>query len=391
MKKRFYYTLFILTCLLTASCGQAQKNADPKSYTPEELALRHDIAQMLLVGFRGTEVTDTMHIVRDIKEYGVGGVILFEYDAPSHSRPRNITSRQQLKTLCTSLQGLSETALLIGIDQEGGNVNRLKEKYGFPAFASAEKSAREGDRSVRAVASSTAKTLNSLGINLNFAPCVDVNVNPKCPIIGKLERSFSTDTTVVARCATIWLEEQQRQGVIPCLKHFPGHGSSLEDTHLGLADVSETWKTWELSPYRELISYSNSHPDEALHAVPMIMTTHVFNSRLDNKYPATLSHATLTGLLRQKLGYKGVIITDDLAMGAMTQQYEYRDMLRLTINAGADMLCLSNNGSDYNGDIVPQTVDIIFDLVKKGEIPEERIHESAQRIAALKATLPTGK
>lgn len=375
----------ILFCLLSLGCSQAQKTEPEQRHTPEEQALRHEIAQMLIVGFRGTEITDTMHIVRDIRDYGIGGVILFEYDVPSKSRPRNITSRKQLKALCDSLQAIDKSMLLIGIDQEGGAVNRLKEQYGFPSFASAEKSAQQGDAAVRAVATSTAKTLNELGINLNFAPCVDVNVNPQCPIIGKLGRSFSSDTARVARCAGIWLQASNKNGVIPCLKHFPGHGSSKADTHLGLADVSDTWKPLELSPYRELIAAGNNPLDN----VPMIMTTHVFNSQLDSQYPATLSYATLTTLLRKKLGFKGVIVTDDLAMGAMTQQYEYRDMLRLSINAGADMLCISNNGSEYNSDIVPQTVDIIFELVKAGQIPEARIHESAKRIADMKATLTT--
>ena len=214
-----------------------------------------------------------------------------------------------------------------------------------------------------------------MGINLNFAPCVDVNVNPDCPVIGKIERSFSPKPERVAHCASIWVEEQQRQGVIACLKHFPGHGSSQKDTHLGLADVSDTWKDKELLPYKRLIADGE---------VQMIMTTHVFNARLDSIYPATLSWHTLTDLLRDSLGFKGVIITDDLAMGAMTKQYPYEDILRLTILAGADLLCLSNNGQEYNPEIVPQTVDIIYNMVKTGVIPRSRIHNSAQRIRELK-------
>lgn len=358
--------------MLCIGCSQAQTTI---TYSEEDLALRKEIGQMLLVGFRGTELQDTHSIVRDIKEYHIGGVILFEYDVPSQSRPRNITSPQQLKRLCAALQGLSDERLLIGIDQEGGRVTRLKQNLGFPAFKSPQQSAREGDRSVRQQARLTATTLAKLGINLDFAPCVDVNVNPDCPIIGKLERSFSADPKRVTDCARIWIEELQKEGVVACPKHFPGHGSSKADTHLGLADVSDTWIADELVPYRQLIAEGN---------VRMVMTTHVFNAQIDSTYPATLSRATLTGLLRDSLHFDGIIITDDLAMGAMQQEYGYAEILLRAILAGADMLCLSNNGQDYNADIVPQTVDLIFQMVKDGKISAERIHKSAERIQNLK-------
>lgn len=330
---------------------------------------------MLVVGFRGTDINDTNHIVRDIRDYHIGGVILFEYDVPSQSRPRNINSPKQLKNLCSALQGLSDEKLLIGIDQEGGRVNRLKTTMGFPSFKSAQQSSKEGDASVRYQAKLTAKTLADAGINLDFAPCVDVNVNPSCPIIGKLERSFSESPSRVTACAKIWIAELQQRGVIACPKHFPGHGSSKDDTHLGMADVSETWTEAELEPYRQLIAQGQ---------IRMLMTTHVFNNQLDSIYPATLSKATLTGLLRDSLGYTGVIITDDMAMGAMQKEYSYEEMLLRSILAGADMLCLSNNGQTYNADIVPQTVDIIYQLVKSGKITRQRIHESAKRIKSLK-------
>lgn len=397
-KKIIGIQFIILFCGLTLIGGRAQcQTTKPaaKSFTssiakpvdPEVVQLWRDIAEMLLVGFRGMEVSDTMHIVRDIQRLGIGGVILFEYDTPTRKHVRNIQSSSQLQKLCTDLQALSDETLLIGIDQEGGNVSRLKAKYGFPPFASAQASAKEGLAAVRRNARLTAQTLRKLGINLNFAPCVDVNVNPACPIIGKLERSFSSDPDMVARCAAIWLEEQQKAGVIGCLKHFPGHGSSLDDTHLGLADVSETWKELEIKPYRQLIAAAVAHPEKREQQVEMVMTTHVFNSHLDSIYPATLSYATLTKLLRKELGYKGVIITDDLAMGAMTQQYSYEEMLRLTLNAGADMLCLSNNGKEYNPNIVPETIALIIKLIQNGQVPEQRIHESAARIRAMKKRL----
>lgn len=366
--KKILLSFFAL--LLIAGCGGAQNREEAV-----DKELRRDIAQMLMVGFRGTTLDDDNHIVRDIRDYGIGGVILFEYDVPSKSRPRNISSREQLRQLCGELQGLSEETLLIGIDQEGGRVTRLKQEYGFPYFASPQKMAEGGEDSVEYYARLTAETLEGLGINVDFAPCVDVNVNPDCPIIGKLGRSFSSDAEVVRDHAMTWVFELQERGVAACLKHFPGHGSSSSDTHLGVADVSDSWQESELFPYSNLIDWGG---------VKMIMTTHVFNARFDSVWPATLSHATLTGLLRDSLHFNGVIITDDMAMGAMTQRYGYEEMIFKAIEAGADMLCLSNNGAEYDADIVPRTVDLIYSMVKDGRLSRERIRESAERVRFLK-------
>ena len=369
MKKYcFAITLLALMLPLTGSCQNRRAK-------PCDDNLRRDAAQMLLVGFRGTGLDDSPQVRRDVQAYGIGGVILFEYDVPSHSRPRNIASPTQLRKLCDDLQALSTETLLIGIDQEGGSVSRLKRQYGFPDFPGAAESAEAGYESVRYAARITAEQLRRAGINLNFAPCVDVDINPDCPVIGRLGRSFSANPKVVADCAAIWIEEQNKQHVISCLKHFPGHGSASGDTHLGAVDVTTSWDTSELRPYRLL-----AH-DKA----PMIMTSHVFNSNLDT-LPATLSYKILTSLLRDSLHFNGVIVTDDLAMGAMVQQYSLDSMLTLAILAGADMLCLSNNGADYDPDIVPRAIDIICKAVQSGRIPEERIHQSAARIRTLKQT-----
>lgn len=343
----------------------------------EDLQLRKDIGEMMLVGFRGMSIDKDHHITRDIVEYHIGGVILFEYDAPSGTHNRNIRDPKQVKQLCERLQAVDPETLLIGIDQEGGKVCRLKAKAGFDRVISPQQMGAKGDDTVRHYARVTAKMLSRLGISLNFAPCVDVNVNPQCPIIGKLERSFGSNPHDVARMAAIWMEESRQQGVIPCLKHFPGHGSSTGDSHMGLVDVTKTWTPEELIPYKELIKQGN---------VPMIMTTHVINGQFDGQ-PATLSNAILTDLLRGDLGYTGVVITDDMGMGAIERQYDYAEAIRMTIEAGADMLCLGNNGSAYNPNIVPETFEIIYELVQGGMIDRQRIHASAERIRKLKKTL----
>lgn len=371
MKKTFAGMMLCSILALTAGSCKSQP-----AYSPEDIRLREEIAQMLLVGFRGTEVTEENHIYRDIVEYKIGGVILFEFDAPSSRRPRNITSRTQLKKLTNDLQKLSGETLFISIDQEGGKVSRLKPKYGFPKFVSAKEMALADSAYHWGLL--TARTLASVGINLNFAPCVDVDVNPECPVIGKLKRSFSADPDSVASHAESWIRAHRSRKVLTSLKHFPGHGSSQDDTHLGIADVTDTWTENELVPYRKLIADGN---------VDMIMTSHVFNAKLDSLHPASLSEKITTGMLRKGLNYDGVIITDDLVMGAIAKEYELDEVLELAIRAGADILCLSNNGQDYDPDVVPTAVDIIYDKVKTGVISRERIHESYMRIMDLKRSI----
>ncbi|MCQ2278854.1 MAG: hypothetical protein MJZ62_06090 [Bacteroidales bacterium] len=397
--KRIFFTLCAIGVLFTA-CGQSplpeqlpdtsvadsiQDTIVEEEYViPDSVDLKQQIAQMLIVGFRGTQLKKTDHIVRDITKYKIGGVILFEFDAPSKSRPRNITSREQVKKLCSDLQALTPETLFISIDQEGGYVSRLLPKYGFPKFAkAADQGAIPQDSNDRnkltiETARMTAEALRDVGINLNFAPVVDVNVNPNCPIIGRIARSFSSDPARVSECAEIWIDEQNKQHVLSCLKHFPGHGSSKDDTHEDFADVTKTWSEAELEPYRTLIKTNK---------VQLIMTTHVVNRQLDKKYPATLSKYTLTTLLRDSLGYQGAIITDDLTMGAVSKHYNLKTLLELSINAGADILCVSNNGSNYRENIVPRLIDLIYSLVQEGKIDEQRIHDSYIRIQKLKKSI----
>ena len=338
-------TLIVLTIFALIGCGnQSNQNSQKKQNTQtsqKQYTLDEDIGMMLLIGFRGIAIDSTHHIWRDICDYHVGSVILFDYDAPTGTRGRNIKNPNQIEQLCQQLHGLSPT-LLIGIDQEGGYVSRLSTRYGFP-------------------------------YNLNFAPVADVNVNPQCPVIGGLERSFSADEKRVSQLCRIWIDEQQQQDIISCMKHFPGHGSARGDTHKGLVDVSDTWQKRELEPYRNL-------PTEGI----MVMTAHVVNRRLDpSGLPASLS-PKITSLLRDTLGFNGVIVTDDLAMGAIANHYTLEQTIRMAIEAGADMLCLSNNGAGgYNADIVPMAVKIIRKLVDEGTISPDRIHQSAMRIRHL--------
>lgn len=373
MRKIAFLAMLITMTMSNACHPKTDTAAKAVCAAATERSLDADIGEMLMVGFRGIAVDSTDHIWRDLTHFHVGSVILFDYDAATGRRGRNITGVQQVQSLCRQLRHIRPD-LLIGIDQEGGKVSRLHQRYGFPAVASPKLSAAEGDDSVRSCARITARLLHDAGIDLNFAPVADVNVNPDCPVIGKLERSFSASPERVTDCCRIWIEEQDKKGVASCMKHFPGHGSATGDTHKGLVDVSKTWQKKELQPYRELVK-----------TVPMVMTAHVINRQLDpDGLPASLS-PRITAYLRDTLGFQGVIVTDDMAMGAIVNEYSFETALRMAIEAGADLLCLSNNGGTYNSELVPQAVRTIKRMVADGTVSAERIHASAERVRALKA------
>lgn len=297
-----------------------------------EVSLRDKIGQMLLVGFDGKTVNEQSSIVKIIEENNIGGVILFDYDYHKKIYNRNIESPAQVKQLNNELQYYTQQSnlkyhrlnlpLLISVDYEGGKVNRLGEQYGFPATISAAEVGKRSFEETESTAKSMAQTLKSVGFNLNFAPVLDVNVNPDNPVIGKKERSFSSDASTVASYSSVYSRHFLDQKIQCAYKHFPGHGSSDKDSHLGFVDVTDTWQAYELEPYQQLLSSSK--------ACGMVMTAHIVNRQVDESgLPATLSYKILTGLLRNQLHYKGVIITDDMQMKAISDSYGLEQALVL--------------------------------------------------------------
>jgi len=369
--------IFLLSLFLAFAGNECSQQDTPDSNT-REVPLDKKIGEMLNIGFRGMAVADTNHIVRDITKFHLGGITLFDYDVPLGKAERNIKSPEQLKTLINDLQSLSETPLIIAIDQEGGRVARLKPNHGFPASVSAQYLGQLNNLdSTLYYARQTAETLSDLGINTNLAPVVDVNTNPDNPVIGGLERSYSSDPQEVANHAKAYIKVLHDHGILTTLKHFPGHGSSEKDSHLGVVDVTETWSADELIPYQKLI-------DSEL--VDIIMTAHIFNARWDSTYPATLSKPVITGMLRDSLSYNGVVISDDLMMGAIRKEYGLKTAIRQAINAGIDILSFANN-SVYDPEIVPKANRLIHELLKEGKISEDRIDQSYNRIMKLKEKL----
>ncbi len=373
---RYFLLLSAVAILVIFSAGCDKSPSEPDDIDTE---LRFKIAQMLIVGFRGTELADTNHIVADVTERHIGGVILYEYDSPSSSRPRNIQSPTQLSALVSALHALDTIPLFVAIDQEGGFISRLKESYGFPPSVSAKHLGDVNNAdTTRYWAALCASTLDEMGINLNFAPVVDLNINPTSPAIGRWERSFSADPDIVTPNASIVVAEHNSKGILTAIKHFPGHGSSEDDTHWGMADVTDSWSDIELEPYSRLIAGGFTD---------MIMTAHISNTNLDPAYPATLSEAIIGGILRDSLGWEGVVVSDDMMMGAIEEFFGLEEALELAVNAGVDMIIFSNNSGNYISNIAPSAIAIIENLVEDGRIPRSRIEEAYARIAQLKGRL----
>ena len=347
----------------------------PEPTSTSEPSLRDRIGQMLLVGFRGLTVEEAGEIVSDIGDRNLGGILLFDTDQPTQSAVRNVESPAQLTALIGGLQARARTPLLVAIDEEGGLVARLDERHGFPpTIAAADLGARGDVAFTRQAGQQIAETLDSVGVNLNLAPVVDLNVNPTNPIIGSLGRSFSADPAVVTAQAEAFIEGHRAVGVRTTLKHFPGHGSSTGDTHLGVVDVTDTWSPIELEPFANIVR------DGLADAV---LTAHVFNATLDPEHPATLSQPTITGILRHQVGWDGVVISDDMQMGAIRDAYGYADAVRLAILAGVDVLTIAQQ-QVYEPGIVETTIDLIEGFVRDGTLSEARIDESYARIQALK-------
>jgi len=341
-------------------------------------SLDQKIGQMLMVGFHGTSAPKNSQICKDIRHYHIGAVILFDYNPVDKSKPKNIADKSQLKKLTAQLQKCSyDGKLLIAVDQEGGKVQRLKSKYGFYGkFPKASDVVRMDQKQIRKTYEKMAKELKNVGINYDLAPVVDLDINPKNHVIHGLGRSFGKDPKRVKRYASVFIDAMHTYGVLTALKHFPGHGSSVGDTHKGFVDVTNMWQKVELEPYRIL----NRKADT-------VMVAHVFNRHLDTKYPATLSQKTVEGLLRKQLGFHGVVITDDLQMGAISKKYGLRNTLKLAINAGDDILLFGNQLDPRKIVSSKKLVETIKSLVKNGEVNEKRIETAYRRIQHLKRKL----
>ncbi len=352
-------TLILLTPFLLGSLSAQDRDS-----------LDIKIGQMLMIGYPGTSITTNDPVMEEIRAGKVGGVIFFE----KNIAPKN--SLFTMKEMIWKMQSNAPIPLLIAIDQEGGRVNRMKTKYGFPKSVTAEYLGTQPLDSTRFYAELTAGTLSAMGINVNFAPVVDLAINPTNPIIAGVDRAYSDDGETVANYAAEVIKAHRKNHIATALKHFPGHGSSKEDTHNGMADVTNTWTEDELLPYKILNQQG---------LIDGVMSSHIINKELDPAgLPGTLSKPILTDILRNQIGYDGVIYSDDMQMKAITLHYGLEKAVLLGIQAGLDVLIFSNNIQDSEERTVDAVHDIIRNLVENGSISEDRINESYRRILRLK-------
>ncbi len=332
-----------------------------------------DIGQMFMVGFDGCTVDDSHPVCRTIAGSGLGGVILFDRNVDG--AVQNIRDPEQLRELTRALQACARDRLLIGVDQEGGRVCRLKPDAGFPAMTGARELGGLTPAETGRQAARMAASLAECGINLNLAPVVDLDLNPDNPVISRFGRSFGPDPDQVARHARTFVLAHHEHGVGCCLKHFPGHGSAGADSHLGFVDSTDRWQARELEPFRVLIR-------EGL--ADAVMTAHVVQRRLDpGGLPATLSARIIGDLLRRQLGFAGVVISDDLQMRAITDRWGFAEAVAMAVQAGVDLMIVGNNLVRQAG-VVEEGIRAVAALLADGRVRAERVEASIGRIRALK-------
>jgi beta-N-acetylhexosaminidase len=335
------------------------------------MSVEEKVGQLFMVYFRGPTLSAELRQM--IEDYHIGGVVLFAIAG-------NIESPRQVAGMINDAQSLATTSgaqvpLFVSIDQEGGSVVRLTE--GFTVFPSQMAVGATGSTDLAALmAEVTAQEIKALGINMNLAPVLDVNNNPDNPVIGL--RSFGSSPDLVSALGTAMIERYRQMGVIPTAKHFPGHGDTAVDSHYGLPLVPHDrthLDQIEFPPFRAAIAAG----------VPAIMTAHVLFPAIDPNAgsPATLSSRVLQGLLREEMGFDGLIVTDSLSMGALANLVGTTEAAQLAFRAGADLLAY---GADigHSPDESLAAYTRLLGLVQSGEISGERLDASVRRILRVK-------
>ncbi len=351
---------------------------------PVDPALTAQLGQLVLVGFHGTEAegnAELRHLVCDVK---VGGVILYERDVATPG-PRNISSPEQVRRLTQDLRALAHSCSgavpLIAADNEGGPVMRLNARAGYPpALGHGELGAEDDLALTELEARRIGTMLREAGIDWNLAPVVDVGVNPFNTVVVQSGRTFSQSPERVTAHARAYIRGMHAAGILTVLKHFPGHGSSFEDSHRAVVDVTNTADPQaELLPYRTLIA-------EGL--ADAVMTAHVFNRNLDPDYPATLSRLTIAGGLREGLGFKGLVVSDDLLMEGIVSRYGIEEAAVLALQAGVDLLLLSHNTLAQDSSVTDRVIAAIVRALEDGRLSPELVETALGRVRQFSANRP---
>ncbi|MCW5714707.1 MAG: glycoside hydrolase family 3 protein [Bauldia sp.] len=336
---------------------------------PAEAALAPDAGSMLIIGFDG--VSAAGHSARALAEamrHGWAGGVMFH--------ARNIGDREDFRGLVELFDGTGRRPLL-AVDQEGGDVQRLGPAQEFTRFPRARNVASTMTvEEAAALYAAAGAQLRDIGVNFNLAPVADLD-DPGNPIIGAYGRAFSADPAIVAQYAAAAIAGFASAGILTAAKHFPGHGHSLGDTHEGFVDITSTFQLAELLPFRDLVAAGRT---------PAVMVGHLAH-RYFGYAPASLSPLAIDGLLRGILGYRGVVITDDLDMDAIRNLMSLEDAVIASAAAGNDLIILSNS-VDNDPDLARKAVNWLVRAAVDGRLPRSRITESAARVRQLKALLP---
>jgi beta-N-acetylhexosaminidase len=330
------------------------------------------LGQMLLVGFSGADEADNRELDALVCEVRAGGILL---------SGGNVVDDAQVKRLTAAIRARAAacgaSAPLVAMDAEGGRVMRLSPRAGYVVTLSASELAAANDLALTELeARRIGRMLRDAGVGWDLAPVVDVGYNPANAVIVGRGRTYGANPLVVTAHARAFIRGLHAEGVLSALKHFPGHGSSFADSHEGFVDVTATAdREVELMPYRALLGER---------IADAVMIAHVFNRRLDDRYPASLSHATITGLLRQDLGWQGPVVSDDLRMGAIDQHYGLAQAALLALEAGADILLIVEDRLPDGRSAAALTLATIRAALAEGRLGPERVAEALSRVAMLK-------
>lgn len=318
--------------------------------------IKNKIYQMFILGLEGTRLKENKNLVEAL-ENGLGGVIFFT---------QNIKTADQFKNLITDIKNEALIPPFLSIDQEGGRVERTENVFGGKKYLSAKFAAEKGEDFLKQQTEQISEDLKDFGINLNFAPILDVNTNPKNPIIG--ERAFSNKHDDVIKFGKIVVETYLENNIIPCAKHFPGHGDAVADSHLVLPEIDLALKELEkthIKPFKEV-------------DVPMIMVAHLHCTAFDKeKMPSSLSKNVI-GYLRKNIGFEGVIITDDMVMGGVIE-LEGTQACAKAIKAGVNILLYRNSFDE-----TIKIIDNLARIVKTDGMLRQNIEISYEKIEKLK-------
>jgi beta-N-acetylhexosaminidase len=339
----------------------------PSPPQKNDQALRSMIGQMIIIGFPGASRGDnwSARAAEMVQEGKIGGVILFS---------ENVIEPRQVKQLTSSfVRKPNSPPAFICVDQEGGTIQRLPPGKGFVGLPSAQRIAAMEPAVASQLYRRAAQELISLGINCNFGPVVDLNIEPNNPAIGRLGRSYDRNPQKVVAYARLFIEAHRQAGVLTAAKHFPGHGSARSDPHDQVVNIARTWQDVELDPFRALVN-----------DVDMIMVGHLMHPRFsDGDRPASLSRAAIQNVLRAQLNFRGLVVSDDLDMGAIRTRYGVAEAAVMAVEAGSDLLIVANTRVPDPA-IADRIIAAVAQAVSEGRISREAIEESYRRILQAK-------